>query len=118
MQFQSKSIPDISAIDQVDGTATVSAATTDAAVIAAQGSGYSLALTDLTVANHGTVATVRCDIRAGTTRIWSTALIGNTTATVNFSTPVLVGDNTALNAYLSGAAETYYVSANGFKVKV
>ena len=75
-------------------------------------------ITSLTATNTNTTTAVRVDFKDGTTNVVSFFLAaGGGGATLSMPVPLRLTANTALNAQLSNATTTVYLSAQGFQLK-
>ncbi len=83
-------------------------------IIAAQGSGYRVYLTDLIISNSSSTAT-EVAIKSGSTTIATVPAPATGGALHTFRTPMRLGDNEALNFAAVAGVSTITVTASGFK---
>lgn len=87
------------------------------AVIAAQGSGIKVYLTDITITNTSTSSTY-VEVKDGTTVKWTFPVPANGGVVFRFGSPIAGTANTAWNFDAGAATTTLYFSAAGFKSKI
>ena len=105
-------------IREVSGQAAITDGSSTS-VIAAQGAGIRMYVTDVTIANSSATF-VTVDLRDGTAGSvkWTFPVPATGGVTYRFKRPLIFTANTAIAADPSAAASTVTVSISGFKSKV